>query len=272
MPRSKKDVMLEKATPEKILESYYKQCRCWGTDQYDNAGPCDICKGQRIALVQLEKMREELAKYKAAHEMTTFFLPKKTKEELAKMQEDFKPIRGMAEERHRGRGRSIDDATPEEWDAASKKVREMTEARGGSVRCQECGGDGISEHPHSGSRSNCYVCDGTGMSSYGRTETRKLCQTLADKRMLERKKEARKCKEEASKAALEADLEADLGTALAALTEDKVKCWRCEGSGSEVVWAENNHGFSETCITCKGTGVKEPESVRTASRKSESQS
>ncbi len=150
MPRSKKDVMLEKATPEKILESYYKQCRCWGTDQYDNAGPCDICKGQRIALVQLEKMREELAKYKAAHEMTTFFLPKKTKEELAKMQEDFKPIRGLA--------------------------------------------------------------------------------------------------------------------------EDKVKCWRCEGSGSEVAWAENNHGFSETCITCNGTGVREPESVRTASRKSESQS
>jgi len=234
MPRSKKDVM--KAMPEQLLKDYLRTHHCtssphgvWTPEPRNQSfgSPCEVCAMMPEALIQLEKMREELAKYKAAHagynEMTTFVLPKKTKEELAKMQEDFKPIRGLAEERRqRGRGRSIDDATPEEWDAASKKVREMTEARGGSVRCQECGGDGISEHPHSGSRSDCYVCDGTGMSSYGRTETRKLCQTLTrltNKRMLERKKEARKCKEEASKADLEADLEASLGAALEAISE-----------------------------------------------------
>jgi len=264
MPRSKKDVMLEKATPEKILESYYSQCHCWG-DQYGGCGPCDLCKGQRIALVQLEKMREELAKYKAAHAFHDEMSPFKESPSLKRQEKPKKP----------SRERSLDDVTPEEWDEASKKVQEMTEARGGSARCLECGGDGISEHPHSGSRGECDVCDGTGLSAYGRTETRKLCQTLtrlADKRTRARKTGAREREEAASETALEVDLEADLGTALAALTEDKVNCWRCEGSGSEVVWAENNHGFSETCITCKGTGVKEPESVRTASRKSESQS
>jgi len=210
MPRSKKDVMLEKATPEKILESYYKQCRCWGTDQYDNAGPCDICK----ALVQLEKMREELAKYKAAHAGYDEMSPFKESPSLKRQEKPKKP----------SRERSLDDVTPEEWDEASKKVREMTEARGGSVRCQECGGDGFSEHPHSGSRDDCYKCDGTGMSSYGRTETRKLCQTLtrlADKRTRARKTGAREREEAASETALEVDLEAHLGTALAALTEDK---------------------------------------------------
>ena len=39
-----------------------------------------------------------------------------------------------------------------------------------------------------------------------------------------------------------------------AVTDKLVKCWRCDGCGNEVAWAENNHGFSETCITCEGTG------------------
>lgn len=153
MPRSKKQVILEQ--PEALLRRYAQECSCRG-DQYGSWGPCELCKIEHQAVLQVKRMREELLELREG--VATFEdRARKLEKALIKgvggltdeggklrpynAREAIKRVLDSIEDYFKkedmdSRAKSLDDVTPEEWDTASRRNREQEDQKRRRIRAR----------------------------------------------------------------------------------------------------------------------------------------